>query len=142
MCCSPPPLQIQIESSDNTCFALTRDGEILGWGSGETHQLCQPDEIDIAVPIRIPLPPKPDGTRLRATQLSVGKTNCAVLAGMCLLLPSALPTTPHLVCHSAVQRTVSSTCGASTSETNLPVWIRLLKRTLSRASSLLVPPAW
>jgi alpha-tubulin suppressor-like RCC1 family protein len=74
---------VQLQCGDNVTFIVTAAGGVLGWGAGETNQLCTGNADDVHIPTSITFPfdsdtsPAPKGRMIK--QLSVGTINCAAL---------------------------------------------------------------
>jgi alpha-tubulin suppressor-like RCC1 family protein len=72
---------IQVDCGDNCCFVLARNGQLWGWGCGETNQLCQGDPSDVLQPMQIVFP-LDDMTEeeYKLTKIDVEYINCGAVA--------------------------------------------------------------
>lgn len=84
----------QVECGDNVCLVLTAGGEVYGWGTGETMQLCRKDappagsppaaheeedftlHEDVSLPVKLKFPFQTKESMRRITALSVRDINC------------------------------------------------------------------
>lgn len=89
---------VSVECGDNVVLVLSDAGELWGWGTGETMQLCRreppaggtppatagdrqqaSEEEDVPAPVKLVLPFQRNGQSLKVKSISVCDINCACL---------------------------------------------------------------